>query len=95
MWEKYCTRNIKLEISRKLGLLKLICSHIHSLIQQTLIKLNVYWVLDVFPSRQWYASQCLIIMNSPPRILTYSMCSHHGQLQTTNVNVEVGRDAPN
>ena len=95
MWEKYCTRNIKLEISRKLGLLKLIRSHIHSLIQQTLIKLNVYWVLDVFPSRQWYASQCLIIMNSPPRILTYSMCSHHGQLQTTNVNVEVGRDAPN
>ena len=28
-------------------------SHIHSLIQQTTIKRNVYWVLDVFPCRQF------------------------------------------
>ena len=34
-------------------------SHIHSLIQQILIQLNVYWLLDVFPCRQWYAGQCL------------------------------------
>lgn len=50
-------------------------SHIHSLIQQILIQLNVYWLLDVFPCRQWYAGQCLITMSSPPKILAYSMCS--------------------